>query len=177
MILRVTFTCDGRKSIGAMGHVQEQLALRFEPSLANQRGSYRERLVALLMGDLDFHGQPTGHASHSFHAFPAKFPPQLSRLFIEALTKEDEVVLDPMMGSGTTIVEAFLAARNACGFDIDPLARLQSKVKISPLDSAQAMRQGRDVLEQAKKAVETDRSGLEARLEARFDHKLTEHAA
>ena len=41
----------------------------------------------------------------------------------------DAVVLDPMMGSGTTILEAYLAERKGIGFDIDPLAIMISKVK------------------------------------------------
>jgi DNA modification methylase len=73
--------------------------------------SYRERLRVLLSGDLEFHGKSSAYASHDFHAFPAKFPPQLPRKFIEGLTEPGDVVLDPMVGSGTTVVEAFLARR------------------------------------------------------------------
>jgi hypothetical protein len=39
------------------------------------------------------------------------------------------MVLDPMAGSGTTLVEARLMGRHAVGYDIDPLARLIAKVK------------------------------------------------
>ena len=76
--------------------------LRVESSLTEK--SYREKLVDLLSQDLDFHGQDSGYASHNFHSFPAKFPPQLPRKFIEALTAPGDVVLDPMMGSGTTVL-------------------------------------------------------------------------
>lgn len=44
--------------------------------------SYPDRLAELLGGDLDFHGKNSAYASHNYHAFPAKFPPQLPRLFI-----------------------------------------------------------------------------------------------
>jgi DNA modification methylase len=87
--------------------------------------SYRERLDALLSKNLDFHDQQSTYASHNFHAFPAKFPPQLPRAFINALTDPGDVVLDPMMGSGTTILEAFLLDRQGIGFDIDPARRLR----------------------------------------------------
>lgn len=132
---------------------------------------YFDRLNELLQGDLDFHEQPTGNATHGFHAFPAKFPPQLARLFIDELTAPSEVVLDPMMGSGTTIVEAFLAARIAQGFDIDPLACKQSQVKTSPLHPAETLQHGFDLLTHAKSLLAKDSKGLEKRLAARFGPK------
>ncbi len=96
--------------------------------------SYTERLKHLLQGDLDFQGTNGAYASHNFHAFPAKFPPQLPSLFIKQLTQPGDVVLDPMAGSGTTLVEAVLAKRIGVGCDIDPLALMISKVKTTPLD-------------------------------------------
>jgi DNA modification methylase len=43
-------------------------------------------------------------------------------------------VLDPMSGSGTALVEACLLGRVARGPDIDPLARLMSKAKVTPAE-------------------------------------------
>ena len=68
----------------------------------------RRCLSKLLSSDLDFHRDASNLASHALHAFAAKFPPQLPRVFIEGLTVKGETVMDPMMGSGTAIVEAFL---------------------------------------------------------------------
>ena len=96
--------------------------------------SHTERrwiLEELLVGDLDFKGQDGSYASHNFHAFAAKFPPQLPRLFIAGLTSPGEIVLDPMMGSGTALLEAYLLDRQAIGCDSDPLAIRQSRVKIT----------------------------------------------
>jgi len=77
-------------------------------------------LARILSEDLNFHQCASNYASHSVHSFAAKFPPQLPRVFIEGLTDPGETVLDPMMGSGTSVVEAFLCNRKAVGFDIDP---------------------------------------------------------
>jgi len=68
--------------------------------------SVRRALSRLVTEDLNFHEASSNYASHSIHAFAAKFPPQLPRVFIEGLTDPAETVLDPMMGSGTTLVEA-----------------------------------------------------------------------
>lgn len=83
--------------------------------------------------DLDFAGQKTAYATHGLHSFAAKFPPQLARWGIESFSRPGEVVLDPMAGSGTTLVEARLLGRHALGVDIDPLARLIGRVKATPL--------------------------------------------
>lgn len=49
---------------------------------------------------------------------PATFPISLSRKVIELLTHKGELVLDPFVGSGTTLVAASDADRNAVGFDL-----------------------------------------------------------
>ena len=69
--------------------------------------------------------------------FRRNFPPELPRTFIEELTRPGDVVLDPMAGSGTTIVEAFLAGRQGIGFDIDPLVLLMAQVKVAQFDKAE----------------------------------------
>ena len=115
----------------------------------NPDASYLERLVNILSQNLDFHEYDSGYASHNFHSFPAKFPPQLPRKFINELTQEGDFVLDPMMGSGTTVVEAYLAGRYGIGFDIDPLALLVSGVKVTPIDPSTVAEEGSKILRNA----------------------------
>jgi len=50
----------------------------------------------------------------------AAFPDALPEWFIELFTKEGDTVLDPFMGSGTTIIVARRMRRNAIGIDIVP---------------------------------------------------------
>jgi len=52
------------------------------------------------------------------NAHPATFPIALSRKVIELFTHEGELVLDPFMGSGTTLVACNDTNRNAIGFDL-----------------------------------------------------------
>lgn len=50
----------------------------------------------------------------------AAFPEELPEWFIKLFTKENDVVLDPFMGSGTTLIVANRMQRNALGIDIVP---------------------------------------------------------
>jgi DNA modification methylase len=49
---------------------------------------------------------------------PATFPISLARKVIELFTHKGELVLDPFVGSGTTLVAASDCNRNAVGFDL-----------------------------------------------------------
>jgi DNA modification methylase len=133
----------------------------------------RERLSALLAGELNFHGEGSGYASHDLHAFAAKFPPQLPRAFIRGLTRLGDIVLDPMMGSGTTLVEALLEGRRAIGLDIDPLALRLTQAKTTPLDPERVQRAGHRVVSRAI-ALLSDRRKLERELASRFDKATKE---
>ncbi len=50
----------------------------------------------------------------------AAFPESLPEWFIKLFTKENDVVLDPFMGSGTTNIVAQRMRRNSIGIDIVP---------------------------------------------------------
>ncbi len=139
-----------------------------QASVLRRSTSYRDRFRALLASDLDFHDENSAYASHDFHAFPAKFPPQLPRTFIVGLTEPGDVVLDPMVGSGTTLVEAFLAGRQGLGFDIDPLALRLCQVKVTPLDRAEVAAAGEQVLYRARESVQQDGVILRQEYQARY---------
>lgn len=51
---------------------------------------------------------------------PATFPISLCRKVIELFTHEGELIIDPFVGSGTTLVAARDTNRNAVGFDLQP---------------------------------------------------------
>ena len=76
------------------------------------------------------------YLTHGIHKFPAKFFPELPRYLIRKYSDKGDSVLDPMCGSGTTLLEAMLNDRRAIGIDIDPIARLISKVKTTPIKMA-----------------------------------------
>ncbi len=88
-----------------------------------------------LSGELrKYMGKRVSYATHGIHRYPAKFIPQIPRFCIEAYSDKGDRVLDPFMGSGTTLLESYISGRDSFGIDIHPLARLIAKVKTTPLD-------------------------------------------
>ncbi|MBU2504012.1 MAG: site-specific DNA-methyltransferase [Nanoarchaeota archaeon] len=53
----------------------------------------------------------TRYITHGYYTYPAKFIPQLAARLIKEHSNENEIVIDPFMGSGTTVVEAIVNNR------------------------------------------------------------------
>jgi len=63
--------------------------------------------------------------------YRGNFAPQIARNVIEMYSEKGDDILDPMVGGGTTLIEARLLCRNALGLDINPEA-------IEPVDKRQS---------------------------------------
>ena len=74
---------------------------------------------------------------HGFHAYPARTHPVTARRLVEAFAGEAGPVLDPFCGSGTVLVEAMLAGRDAIGTDLNPLGVMLARAKTYPRTPAQ----------------------------------------
>jgi hypothetical protein len=72
---------------------------------------------------------PVSGLTHGFYKYPARFSPVFVRAAIRAFTQAGDLVLDPHVGGGTTLVEAIAAGREAVGVDISTLAEFVSSVK------------------------------------------------
>lgn len=76
-------------------------------------------------------GQRQAHSLHEV-SYRACFKPQLPRFFIERLTAPGDVVYDPFMGRGTTLLEAALLGRVPWGCDINPLSPILVRPRLEP---------------------------------------------
>jgi len=75
-------------------------------------------------------------ATHLIHPYPAKLLMHIPFFFLNCriLSKPKDVILDPFSGSGTVLLEAILAERYGLGAEVNPLARLITKVKTNHID-------------------------------------------
>ena len=72
--------------------------------------------------------------AHSLHeiSYRACFKPQLPNFFIQNFTKENDIVYDPFLGRGTTLIESILLNRKGIGNDINPLSKILTEPRIDP---------------------------------------------
>lgn len=75
--------------------------------------------------------QRGGHSLHEI-SYRACFKAELPHFFIDLLSRESELIYDPFMGRGTTIIEAALMGRRVAGNDANPLSRILSLPRLSP---------------------------------------------
>ena len=76
--------------------------------------------------------------SHGIHYYKAKFFPRMARAMLnlsqQRVAHESPRVLDPFVGSGTTLLEASTLGLESVGWDIDPLSILISQTKLGVLN-------------------------------------------
>lgn len=96
--------------------------------------------------DLDFLTHGTNDVTHGLHPFAAKCPPPLVAWLIDRWSQPGNTILDPMAGSGTTLIEAQLLERRSIGVELDPFSCLLCEVKTTPLDVVKLTRLSTDLL-------------------------------
>lgn len=85
-------------------------------------------------------------------AHPAKFPETMAQEFIEFFTKTGGIVLDPMAGTGSTLVAALRAGRNSFGIELNPKYAEIARQVIE----AERQALGENALGLASKVINTD---------------------
>jgi hypothetical protein len=94
--------------------------------------------------ELGFYGLPererTKHV-HRLHPYLGKFIPQLVEWFLTRYFEEDALILDPFMGSGTTLVQGNELKMHTIGIDISEFNCRIARVKTAKYDVEKARRE------------------------------------
>ncbi len=107
------------------GQTTRQITTRFEYDGAETK------TVPTFVNEFWIAKQRQAHSLHEV-SYRACFKPQLPRFFIERLTRPGDVVYDPFMGRGTTLIEAALLGRIPFGCDINPLSLVLTRPRLNP---------------------------------------------
>ena len=140
--------------------------------MINKDYSFSEALQILDKIDWDFKDFTTQYLTHKFHSYPARFIPQIPLTFIKLFTKAGETVFDPMCGCGTTLVEAFLNNRNSIGNDLNPLATLITKVKVTLIPDTE-FKYLKEKLRRMKRFLDLDYKRIDKRIKSLPNRKIS----
>lgn len=106
---RIVVASKGRFDRALSARERKHLGLPHENDIASDE---------FMEATLDVWSIPPESAKRVQH--PAPFPVELPERLIGLYTYVDDVVLDPFMGSGSTLVAALRTARRFLGYDTDP---------------------------------------------------------
>lgn len=89
--------------------------------------------------------------THLIHSYPAKLMPYIPIFFLfdPSYANKKGYLMDPFAGTGTVLLEGIIHPfnkMNTLGVEINPLARLISKVKTTPLDLVALQKKARELI-------------------------------
>ena len=97
-------------------------------SMAEKPGTAKNRIKSF-SGELWSAAQRKGCVIHEI-SYRACFKPQVPKFFIDRCSKPGDIVYDPFMGRGTSVIEAILSGRKAIGNDVNPLSRMLAEPRL-----------------------------------------------
>ncbi len=133
--MQLLFDELAKKNGSQLFHIEEKIVIDSIPNMQMELKEIFQQLAedsSWVFEDLT--QKDTSYITHGFHKYPAKFIPQLAKRCIEENTTSNNLVCDPFMGCGTTLIESLISGRKAVGVDINPVAYLISKVKTTPIN-------------------------------------------
>jgi len=87
---------------------------------------------------------------HRLHPYLGKFIPQLVEVFLRRYFKRGDSILDPFMGSGTTLVEANILGMHSVGVEISQFNCLIADIKTKKYDMLLVEKEIKDILLKVK---------------------------
>jgi len=126
----------------------DDLKKYYESYKATREVSWKKKLGDDLNWGLSFDNlreKDTTKHVHRLHPYKGKFIPQLVEYFVDGHTddfkkkayfKKDDIILDPFLGSGTTVVQAMELGIHAVGIDVSEFNCMIASCKVADYDIA-----------------------------------------
>lgn len=118
-----------------------------------QTVDWKEKNIKNFGKDLSFAEVPefqrTKHV-HRLHPYLGKFIPHLVETFLRKFFKKGQIILDPFLGSGTTLIEANLLHLPSIGIELSEFSYLITKVKMQKYGIELLEKEIIDILNEAK---------------------------
>jgi len=152
---------------------QAELKKYYDMNVKTKEEEWKESIGDDLNWDLSFaelREKDTTKHVHRLHPYKGKFIPQLVEYFLDEKTTEfkktayfkpGDTVLDPFMGSGTTLVQAGELGLNSVGIDVSQFNYEMSKVKTDTYEG-----------EELKTALETTLANSQKFISEAFDEEF-----
>ena len=124
----------------------------YDSNILSRENKWKEKLGEDLDWDLSFQNLREEHTTkhvHRLHPYKGKFIPQLVEYFLDShlnthkrtiYFEQGDIVLDPFMGSGTTLVQSIELGIHSIGIDISEFNCLIAKVKCADYDMEEVKR-------------------------------------
>jgi len=136
---------------------QEELKKYYDEEVVQKQKQWKNKLGKDLDWGLSFahlrESDTTKHV-HRLHPYKGKFIPQLVEYFLdkhinthkkEVFFQEGDIILDPFMGSGTTLIQSSELGLHSIGIDVSDFNCLMSKVKLGDYDLVKLDKTARDI--------------------------------
>jgi len=145
---------------------------KFSPS------TWKEKNIQTFGVDLSFANIPewkrTKHV-HRLHPYLGKFIPQLVEVFLRKYFKQGQTILDPFLGSGTTLIEANLLNMNSIGIELSEFSYLIAKVKTQKYNLKLLEKEVLDILNKTKVFSQRVQMNQKSLLEKNFKAEPSEY--
>ena len=127
----------------------QELKDYYEKNILNKEKKIKEKLGDEINWELSFDWIPererTKHV-HRLHPYKGKFIPQLVEYFLKRYFKEGDIVLDPFVGSGTTLIQANEMNIHSIGIDISEFNTIITEVKFANVNLGELQRKINEIL-------------------------------
>lgn len=121
-------------------HNQKNELVSQKTYLKKEYERFQNAQVVPLNDNWDFEGLrivQRQYNTHFFHHYTAKFIPQIPQNIIKEYGQRGDIVFDPFLGCGTTLVEGKSFGHKSAGIEINPMGIKITRAKVTPVNFAE----------------------------------------